>query len=187
MVRGPQPPPAGRPGRLCSSRLPHGCEPSASYSEPRLSRLQEHQRQADLGGLKAAVRGWGARGGQGALTGISLPVLGTSRSPAVLTVTGGVGDGRTQKASEGKGLAQGHTVSRRQNQAAHPRAPAPIQGFFFFFMKQVFFVLKTPPDLQPLPETEKETKADGGRRTERQLAGADTGGVGLPWEAAPAA
>lgn len=39
--------------------FPAAHEPSASYSEPRLSHPQEYQRLADLQGLKEAVRGWG--------------------------------------------------------------------------------------------------------------------------------
>ena len=39
-------------------------EPSASYSEPQLSHRQDYQRQADLGGLKEALRGWEGVGGK---------------------------------------------------------------------------------------------------------------------------
>lgn len=188
MVRGPQPPPAGRPGRLCSRLLPHGCEPSASYSEPRLSRLsrlQEYQRQADLGGLEAAVRGCGAGRRWGDTHGDLPTMLGTSWSPAGLTATGSVGDDGTRKASEGKGPAQGHTVSLRQNQGATPHALAPIQGVFLL-MKQVFFVLKTPLICGLFQRQRRRQKqaGRGGRDTSWQ-GQTQKEGVGLPWEASP--
>lgn len=77
MVRGPQSPPSGRPGRLCSCLLPRGFEPSASYSEPG-SATDRSIKGGQIRGIKETERGWGELEGLGDSHGTPSYVLGTS-------------------------------------------------------------------------------------------------------------
>ena len=80
------------------------------------------------GGIKGdSERGWGEQEGAGALTGNSLLCAGHFLILCNPRVTDGMmGNGRPER---GKGLAQGHTASQRQNQCANPGDPAPSHGF----------------------------------------------------------